>query len=85
LYAACRVPERLASYRPQEPTVHDVDGILAHARIDKGGRLKMQKVRQIAERLFPKARGNEALDSLVIVALGLAGGVVTIGLILFVH
>jgi hypothetical protein len=56
-----------------------------HARIDKGGRLKMQKMTQIAERLFPKARGKEALVSLVIAALGLAGGVVTIGLILFVH
>jgi hypothetical protein len=45
----------------------------------------MQKVTQIAERLFPKAWGNEALVSLIVVVLGLAGGVVTIGLILFVH
>jgi hypothetical protein len=49
------------------------------------GRLKVQKVTQFAERLFPKARRNEALVSLVVVALGLAGGVVTIGLILFAH
>jgi hypothetical protein len=45
----------------------------------------MQKLTQFAERLFPKARGKEALVSLVIASLGLAGGVVTIGLILFAH
>jgi hypothetical protein len=43
----------------------------------------MQKMTRFAERLFPKARGNEAVVSLVITSLGLAGGVVTIDLILF--
>lgn len=36
-----------------------------------------------AERIFPQARGKEAVVSLVIAALGLAGGAVTIGLIFF--
>jgi hypothetical protein len=33
--------------------------------------------------MFPQAHGKEAVVSLVIAALGLSGGVVTIGLILF--
>jgi hypothetical protein len=74
-----------ASHRVREPTVHRAEEILGHARIDKGEGLKMQKMTQIAERLFPKARGKEVLISLIIVVLGLAGGVVTIGLILFAH
>lgn len=41
------------------------------------------KILVFAERIFPSARGKEAVVSLVIAALGLAGGVVTIGLIFF--
>jgi hypothetical protein len=41
----------------------------------------MQKLIRGAERLFPQERGNEAVVSLVIGSPGLAGGVVTIGLI----
>jgi len=41
------------------------------------------KISEFANWLFPQARGKEAVVSLVITALGLCGGVVTIGLILF--
>jgi hypothetical protein len=41
------------------------------------------KMTTFAEGIFPKARGKEAVVSLVIAALGLVGGVVTIGLIFF--
>jgi len=43
----------------------------------------MSRLQRFAEHQFPQARGRAALVSLIIAALGLAGGVVTIGLILF--
>lgn len=45
--------------------------------------LNTSKIYQFAQETFPQARGKEAIVSLVIAMLGLAGGVVTIGLILF--
>ncbi|MEX3949826.1 hypothetical protein AB4Y40_19000 [Paraburkholderia sp. EG287B] len=41
------------------------------------------KISEFANWMFPQARGKEAIVSLVIIALGLCGGVVTIWLILF--
>lgn len=43
----------------------------------------MTKLTAFAQRMFPQARSKEAVVSFVIAALGLAGGIVTIGLILF--
>jgi hypothetical protein len=79
-----RVLSKLAFHRLRDQIVHEADTFLkaANRRMWKP---KMRKVTVFAERLFPKARGNEALVSLVVASLGLAGGVATIGLILFVH
>lgn len=45
--------------------------------------MNLTKIADFAQWMFPRAGVKEAVVSLVIAALGLSGGVVTIGLILF--